>query len=60
MEKNKTEKKKIQKKICPLNPDLECENCRWFETTDRRIKRCRESAIIDALDYIKLNIGGER
>ena len=55
----KTAKKEIKKKICPLSPDLECENCRWFETTDRGIKRCRASAIVDALDLIKLNIGGE-
>ena len=51
---NKTEKKETQRKQCPLDKDLECSRCRFYEMTDRMIERCVLFAIRDSLDLIKL------
>lgn len=63
MAQNKAKKKvakiEIVKKICPLNSDLDCPDCRLYEMTDRQIMRCVFNAILDDLDFIKLNIDGE-
>lgn len=58
-EKKKDEKIEIVKKICPLNPDLDCPDCRMYELVDRGIMRCVFFSIRDALDLLKLHTHGE-
>jgi len=31
MEKQKKSEEKPKRKICPFNPDLECEDCRFYQ-----------------------------
>jgi len=58
--KKKTAKIEIVKKICPLNPDLDCPDCRFYEMSERGIMRCVFYTIMDNLAFMRLNMGGEK
>lgn len=57
---NQKEKKVEEiKKVCPLNPGLECSQCKWFQTVDRigskEVKQCKVDRIIALLFSLEVS-----
>ena len=41
--------KTVEEKKCPLNVDLKCEDCRWYEIVETNVYRCKVDRIIGFL-----------